>query len=65
MKRKKQAVAISQMKPKRSKKRPKPGSKHLSEETKAISLPNEVLLKLAERNPPPPEFFEGHVERPW
>ena len=37
----------------------------LREEIRKLSLSNEVLLRLADKSPPPPEFFEGEVEKPW
>lgn len=39
--------------------------KNLTQDIRNLSLTNEQLLKLAERSPPPPEFFQGEVERPW
>ena len=32
---------------------------------KQLTPPNARLLELADKNPPPAEWFEGDVERPW
>ena len=45
--------------------RRKAPSKSLAQQIRELSLSNEQLLKLAEESPPPPEFFQGEVERPW
>ena len=37
----------------------------LREEIRKLSHSNEELLRIAEKNPPPPEFFDGEVEKPW
>ena len=34
-------------------------------EIRRLSISNDELLRLAKVNPPPPEFFEGDVEKPW
>ena len=70
MSRKTKPTAVASAKPRRVL-APKPANSHddeeakLREEIRKLSLSNEELLRLAEKSPPPPEFFEGEVEKPW
>ena len=70
MSRKTKPTAVASAKPRkvsvpRSAKSKADEEAKLRDEISQLSLSNEELLRLAEKYPPPSEFFEGEVEKPW